>query len=254
MAAAASVLARDGEAERFVITAEAREAVIGREETILDALGIPFREGRPHVTCPYPEHGGENDWRWNDKRARAICTCSKGDTIFDVVMKVEGLNFEEAKIRCMEVVGAGGLIKVKHEREDDPDNKYQGTTAHALLNSIKPRFRDDHLPALYLAGRLGVADDEVLMPTTFVRGITHMPYWEGGATKSAKPKVIATPPAAVFQQVGADRKTHAHRIYLSPDGRAKADLGMQKNGQKRDPKKSAKKIDDNDNPNGRSVY
>jgi hypothetical protein len=47
----------------------------------------------------------------------------------------------------------------------------------------------------------------------------------------------------VFGTVAADGRTHAHRIYLSPDGRAKADLGIGRDGKTRDSKKSAKLAD-----------
>ena len=47
-----------GEQARFVATAAIRQAVVGRETDVLDALGIDWRAGRPHITCPYPDHGG----------------------------------------------------------------------------------------------------------------------------------------------------------------------------------------------------
>jgi hypothetical protein len=72
-------------------TGAVQALAIGRECEVLDALGIRWREGRPHIRCPYPAHADHHpSWRWDQKAARARCTCSKSDSIFDVVMKVEG--------------------------------------------------------------------------------------------------------------------------------------------------------------------
>lgn len=60
----------------YVPTAAVREAVRGREAEVLDALGIPWRQGRPHVCCPYPNHDDRNpSWQWNERKRRAYCTC-----------------------------------------------------------------------------------------------------------------------------------------------------------------------------------
>lgn len=251
MAPAGKPHAGGDEGDQFVITADARGAVEGREETILDALNIPFRDGRPHITCPYPDHGGENDWRWHPKRARAICTCSKGDSIFDVMMKIDGVSFDAAKIRCMEIIGRADLIKVRGQgRGEDPENSYQKSTAAGLM-AVKAEFRDDALVSAYLAYRLDIADDEVFLPTTRIRGITKMPYWEAGGAK--KIKSIGSYPIVVFETIDVHGKIHAHRIYVAPNGKGKADLGKSGKGYVRDAKKSSKKVDDNDNINGRSV-
>ena len=45
---------------RFVGTKPIRDAARGRETDILDALGIPWRNGRPHIHCPYPDHPDKN--------------------------------------------------------------------------------------------------------------------------------------------------------------------------------------------------
>jgi hypothetical protein len=92
--------------QQYVKTTDVREAVKGNEERILDAVVPNWSSGRPHIDCPYPTHGGKNDWRWDRTKARAVCSCTRADSIFDVVMKCEGLaDFEEAKIRCAELVG-----------------------------------------------------------------------------------------------------------------------------------------------------
>ena len=84
--------------ERFVRTREIRAAVKGRESDILDALGIAWRNGRPHIACPYPNHDDHDpSWRFDTRTGRAFCTCINGpksDDIFDVVMKLKRLDFD----------------------------------------------------------------------------------------------------------------------------------------------------------------
>ena len=84
--------------DRYVSTQAIHEAVKGRETEVLDGLGILWREARPHLRCPYPEHADEDpSWRWEEKRAKARCTCTRGDSIFDVVMKVEGADLRSGQ-------------------------------------------------------------------------------------------------------------------------------------------------------------
>src|SRR4051794_11475394 len=117
------------EATAYVRTNDIIGAVKGREEIILDGLVPEWRHGRPHVRCPYPEHGGDNDWRWDRRAGRAFCTCSLGDSIFDVLMKCEGVDFEAAKIRVAETIGREDLIKKRRNGK-----RYQATDPDSLLN------------------------------------------------------------------------------------------------------------------------
>src|SRR5690242_16498002 len=137
-------------ADHFVATATIRRAVAGRELDILDALSIPWRDGRPHIDCPYPAHGGKCDWRWDQRKSRAFCTCiAQPDSIFDVAMKVKGLDFDGAKNRIAELIGRSDLIREKSGAG------HQATDAASLLEAPAER-RDDTLPFTYLAHRLGV--------------------------------------------------------------------------------------------------
>ena len=95
--------------ERFVRTREIQEAVLGEEAAVLRQLGVKFPE-RGHIRCPYPSHGGEDDWRWDSLKRKAYCTCSRGDSIFDVVMKINGCNFDEAKLFVAETIGRDDLV------------------------------------------------------------------------------------------------------------------------------------------------
>ncbi|MDP4026330.1 DUF927 domain-containing protein [Methylobacterium sp. NEAU 140] len=228
-----------GEPIRYVRTKDAQQAVEGREVEIVNALGIPWQAGqRHHIRCPYPGHGGADDWRLNSK-GRAICTCTdrKTDSVFDIAGKVEGLDFEASKIRCVEIVGRVDLIQ-----EKAADGPRQATDAAALL-SARPENRDDALPRAYLAHRLGIEADTVLMPTTPAVGLRALGYYDPPKGKgTGKPVHVGDYPCAVYGQTDAAGRQHAHRIYLKAEGRGKADLGMAANGTVREAKKSAKRV------------
>jgi hypothetical protein len=223
----------------FVATAAIRQAVAGHEEELLDALGINWRAGRPHISCPYPHHPDSHaSWRWDAHKCRAFCTCTKSDSIFDVVMKVEGSTFEAAKLRTAELLGRHDLIRATGGGGSDP--RYQATDPASLLNAPAER-RDDALPIAYLAHRLGIPVDAVPVPSTPMGGLKQLGYYDPPPPGSrAKPKLVGTWPCAVFGTIAADGETHAHRIYLAPGGAGKADLGIGPDGHPRDPKKSAK--------------
>ena len=61
--------------------------------------GIGWRVGRPHVTCPYPDHhDGDPSWRWDSPKARAYCTCIDGsDSALDVLMKCQGIRLRDGE-------------------------------------------------------------------------------------------------------------------------------------------------------------
>src|SRR5947209_16529862 len=124
---------------RFVNTIDIREAVKGHEVEVLSAVGIPW-QGRGHITCPYADHGGKDDWRWDSRKSHAVCTCRNPHSIFDVVMAVEGVDFEAAKVRVAEIIGRSDLIGEPHQRMD----------AASLLNPPASN-RDDRLVRNYLA-------------------------------------------------------------------------------------------------------
>jgi len=237
--------------DRYVPTTDIRAAIRGRETYLFDALGIDWRSGRPHIRCPYRDHADDNaSWRWDAKHGKARCTCTKGDSIFDVVTKVEGRDFESAKVRVAEILKRDDLIRTKGDPTGGP--KYQSTDAASLLSAPAER-RDDSLPIAYLAYRLNVPLDAVPIPCTRMRGLKALGYFDPPpAGSKVKPKLVGEFPCAVFETIGADGRTHAHRIYLAEGGRGKADLGTTPSGRPREAKKSAKIIGD-DNIAGRSV-
>jgi hypothetical protein len=223
-----------GTDHRYVCTKDIQAAVKGRETDILDKLRIPWREGNPHIRCPYRDHTDNNpSWRWDEPKRRAVCTCGS-HSILDVLGKVEGNAFDMVKIRAAEILGRRDLIRVqarsKHYQRHDP---------HSLLDPPGDN-RDDELPFIYLGARLEMEPADVPRPATPVVGIKSLEYFDRPTSPRAIPKLIGSQPCAVFGTTAADGRMHAHRIYLHLDGRAKADLGIEPNGRRRDPKKSAR--------------
>lgn len=230
------------DAVRYVVTKAIAAGVKGRETDILGKLGIDWRKGG-HISCPYPDHHDRNpSWRFDNKTGRALCTCiTKSDGIFDIVMKVKRLDFEAAKIRVAEFIDRSDLIKVKVKVKGNGTG--QKTDAASLLNP-PAAGRNDSLVALYLAARLGLDNPAAVpMPTTKAVGWKQLGYYDPPSGKEKKFKLVASPPCLAFETVAHDGRKHAHRIYLSADGRAKAELGSMSNGRQRDPKKSARRLD-----------
>lgn len=217
----------------YVKTTDAKAALSGHETLVLAALGIDWRRGHPHVDCPYPSHGGKSDWRWDELKARAFCTCITGaDSIFDVVGKVEEVTFDDAKVRACEMIGRSDLVKTKG------GGKGQKTDPATLL-APPLALQAPELPRAYLASRLGLDPADVPMPSTRAVGWAALPYVETVADGSTEFNEVARPPCVVFETAAADGRRHAHRVYTAPDGQGKADIGIAPDGQARDPKKSA---------------
>ena len=211
------------DAVRYVVTKAIKDAVGGREGEILDGLNIPWRNGRQHISGPYPGQDDRNpSWRWDDQRRRAYCTCitdRKSDGVFDILAKMLGLDFEAAKLRAAELLGRGDLIKLKG------DGTGQKADAASLLDPPQA-LRDDSLVALYLAARLGLEDPAAVpLPTTKAVGWQSLPYYDPPEKKGGKFKLVASPPCIVFETIAVDGRSHAHRIYLNAEGNGKAELG-----------------------------
>jgi hypothetical protein len=212
----------------FVETKALRAALNGRETHLLDALGIGWRNGRPHVQCPFPDHD-DNDpsWRWDERGARAFCTCSpKGADALEVLMRVKGIEFAAAKIETARLLGREDIIIERGSKMD----------ASALLSP--PADQADHaLPRSYLAHRLNVEPDQVPMPATASAGWRELSYWDPPATKGGKPRLVSKHPCAIFGTVASDGRTHGHRIYTAAAGAGKAELGEGRNPKKSVPLK-----------------
>jgi hypothetical protein len=147
----------------YVATAAVREAIKGRETELLAALNIPWQTGKTHITCPYLEHADNNpSWRWDAGKARAYCTCKGSHSILDVLMAVERIDFESAKIRAAELLRRRDLIKERGTRKrkrasaDKPheERRNDATPAGCLLADYAAAKR---LPVDFLQS-LGASD------------------------------------------------------------------------------------------------
>jgi hypothetical protein len=240
-------------ANSYVPTKTIRAAVEGLEIEVLTALEIQWNGKASHILCPYPDHPDrEPSWRWDDKRKLAFCSCigrrpgeKKAHSIFGVVCAKEGIDREAAKIRIAEIIGRPNLIIRANEQ------KYQRTDASSLL-SPPPENRDDTLAWTYLGHRLGVGPERVPRPATRVVGVKSLSYFDPPRQRDGKPVHVGDFPAAIFETLDRDGKTHAHRIYLAPGGAGKAQLGLGANGQRRQSKKAARKTAD-ESTAGRAV-
>jgi hypothetical protein len=221
-------------AERYVSTRAIHEAVKGRETEVLAALGIAWQGGTQHIACPYPDHADQNpSWRWDERKAKAFCTCITqrgGHSILEIVKRVEGIDFEAAKLRVAEILGRRDLIETKGGQRMD---------AASLLQPPADQGNGT-LGRGYLAYRLGVPPETAPMPSTGVVGWRELPYYEPPAPTEKKPRLVGCHPCVVFATVAPDGRHHAHRIYVASGGRGKAELGTGADGRPRDPKKSAR--------------
>jgi hypothetical protein len=101
----------------YVTTADIRVAIRGHETDILDGLGISWPKGHSHIRCPYRDHADDNpSWRWDTRKRKAFCTCGARD-VLGVLMGVEGVDFDRAKIRAAELLKRLDLIRGSHARK-----------------------------------------------------------------------------------------------------------------------------------------
>jgi hypothetical protein len=166
-------------------------------------------------------------------------------SILDVVCKVKGIDFSAAKIVVAEMLGRNDLILGAN------GSKCQRTDAAALL-SPPPENQDDALAWRYLSQRLGVDPERVPRPCTKVVGIKSLAYFDPPKQVGGQPVHVGDFHAAIFETIDCQGKRHAHRIYLSPNGMGKAELGATPEGEQRSTKKAAKKTK-GDNTAGRAV-
>lgn len=144
---------------------------------------------------------------------KARCSCSGSDSIFDVMMKVEGCDFEDAKLRIAQILNRDDLIRTKREASERV--KYQATDAASLL-SAPAESRDDSLPVAYLAYRLGVSSDAAPTPSTPMIGLKALGYFDPPpAGSKAKPKVVGYFPCRYSEQL-VPTESLAHTAFISP--------------------------------------
>lgn len=128
--------------ERYVPTADICDAVRGHETDLLDALGIDWRSGRPHISCPYQDHPDSNpSWRWDERKRNAFCTCGSRD-VLGVVMGVEGIGLSAAKVRVAELLGRTDLLRTQtHKGKGGRGSYTPRTTAQRCNNRRLPARR-----------------------------------------------------------------------------------------------------------------
>lgn len=113
--------------DRYVRTDDARRMVQGREAEIVRALGVPWDGRSDHIHCPYRNHEDRHpSWRLMDD-GHAVCTCRHGrpHSVFDVIMEMEGSDFDAAKMRAAEIVGALAARAKPNGKANGHDRKLQ---------------------------------------------------------------------------------------------------------------------------------
>ena len=202
--------------QRWVATRAIQAAVKDREAEVLDALGIPWREGRPHIRCPYPTHAdGDPSWRWDERKARARCTCSRGDSIFDVVMKLEGIDFDAAKLRVAELLGRHDLIQEADRPAALPGHRCRQPAAAAAGAARRRPAHGLPGPSPGCAGRAGAAPRRPRSPASRRWPTSTRRRRAAGPSRSWSAAI----PARCSRTFAADGRRHAHRIYVAPGGR-----------------------------------
>ncbi|MEM9627817.1 MAG: toprim domain-containing protein [Pseudomonadota bacterium] len=196
----------------FIETDAIKAAARGRELEILKAAGIEWKGGKGHIDCPYPDHGGTNDWRWDYKAAKARCTCiDGGDDIFTIIQKVRSCSFRDAKLFIAETI-APDLIRKRGDAKSGTAAK--GSKVERALNPAAAN-RGDDLVRNYLGDRLGIDPDDIVPPSTQSAGHKQRACY----VKSAgdRPAKLGDWPCAVFEAVAPDGRTGAFQIFLNRD-------------------------------------
>ena len=218
--------------EPFILTDIAKAAVEGRETEVLDALGIEWRQGRPHINCPYPDHPDKRpSWRWCTARRRAFCTCiGATDDIFDVVMKLRASDFAEAKLYVAEVIGLASNRGQTRRRASEPSAPTPASTASTTTTATE--HRDDRGGGaaldIWRAAQPGAGTKVGTYPRA--RAITlPVPPSLRFHMNLTYTQTDTGFPAVVAGVQGPDSKIVAvHRTYLLPDGRGKAQVSKPK--------------------------
>lgn len=73
------------------------------------SLGEAVDRSPRHVTCPFPEHGGDKDFRLFKDAAETgggICTCGTSHDGFELLMRANGWSFAEALREVGDLIGA----------------------------------------------------------------------------------------------------------------------------------------------------
>lgn len=182
----------------------------GRWKELLPLVGVEtrFLSGR-HGPCPLC--GGKDRFRFDDKESRGTWFCSHcgAGTGVDLVMKLKGLSFIEAKEEIERHIGKTHVSTPraqKFETQRDADRREQMA---ALWGRARPLNGAD-LASRYLAAR-GIRGGS--WPIS-VRFIDDLPYWD----EESKTRTLL--PAMLAKFAAPDGKSAIlHRTYLEEPGR-----------------------------------
>lgn len=170
-------------ARSYVTTATIRLAVKGNEEMILRALGIPWEGGKKHIRCPYLDHADIHpSWRWDAENGRAYCTCGSA-AIFDVIAKMRGCDFAQAKIVAAELIGRPDLIRHRGARRDRGEgvgnpSKNSATAQHSTGCALADYAKAKGLPQEFLRS-LGIIEISYLCNPA-----VKIPYFDATGTEA----------------------------------------------------------------------
>ena len=177
----------------------------GRWRGILDAVGVDPRylTGK-HGPCPIC-NGGKDRFRFDDKGGDGtfFCThCGAGNGV-DLVMKIRGVAFVEAKRAIEGVIGVAPVIVPKVGR-----NEEQQRDQMAALWQRASRLDGDDLASRYLRQR----EVELEEWPTMLRYVPDLPHWSDGNVRTLHPAMLA-------KFVAPDgRSAILHRTYLAEPG------------------------------------
>jgi putative DNA primase/helicase len=192
-----------------------KEAVAGREEAVLAALGI--RVTREHQRCPFPDHEDRRpSWRWDGSCARWFCTCGSGD-IFEVVERLRGDDFRGASAYIAGILALFGRdARAQRPRHAKLQQRQGAPAQRQTLDPWWRAFFDDcrpiepgSVPACYLKHR-GCALPPLDGDLRWVAAHRHPCGYAGPALVALVTDAVTGEPLTL------------HRTWLRPDGLGKA--------------------------------
>jgi hypothetical protein len=215
---------------------ETKVLIAGRMREITDRLGIDASAYRRHVTCPMPGHGGKGDFRCDERKDRAFCTCGTFDSI-DLAQALLGFpDLLEAADWCREAIGEPGrgkrpetpeeraqrqrrleAARVEAERRQEQQEREDAEENRRRVLYVRNVLWASALPAIatpverYLNSRA----THTIPPT--VRFLPE--YGEGKHPAMIVPFGVAEEPEPGEYRIRQRAITGAHITLLTPDGR-----------------------------------
>lgn len=107
-----------------VVRSHARGAWLEILSRLAPTLDDAIARSPRHVTCPFPDHGGEKDFRLFRDAAETgggVCTCGTSHDGFELLMRANGWNFSDTLREVGDLIGApkkvygGGNAAVKQQ-------------------------------------------------------------------------------------------------------------------------------------------